>query len=689
MATIIGDNGGTVLTGTEADDVIYGYSLAVGQITATSVAGGFDAPVFATSAPGDPGRLYVVEKDLGQIIILDPQTGARSTFLTIPSNQLTTGGEQGLLSLAFHPDYQTNGRFFVNLVNANGDVEVRSYTRSTGNANLADPGSASTVIIVPHPVETNHNGGTVAFGPDGYLYVSIGDGGGGGDPGENAQNIDSLLGKMLRLDVNSDAFPGDSARNYAIPASNPFVGIAGADEIWAYGLRNPWRFSFDAATGDLYIGDVGQSTREEVDVQTGGSPGGLNFGWDNKEGTFPFEGPLVPGLVDPIYDYGRDLGGAVTGGYVYHGAAPQLQGAYVFADFLSSRIWALRVVDGQVVVAVDELTDQIVTGGAPLSQIASFGVDGNGGLYVVSLAGEIYRLEPSVAATDGNDTVFAGGGNDTIAGGLGNDVIDGGTGSDTVVFGKTFGSYTALAYAGTIAVLTNATAEHDRATNVEHLQFADLTINANAVTAFDAFEYLASYGDLITAFGANGQSGFDHYVNFGFAEGRARDAFDNFDYLASWGDLVAALGPNPQAAAQHYVTWGFNEGRARDTFANFDYLASYGDLIVAFGPNPQAAAEHYVTWGFNEGRTRDGFDNFQYIASWGDLIMALGPNAQAAAQHYVTWGFNEGRARDSFNAEQYLANYGDLQTAFGTDVNAATIHFIRYGFFEGRTDHPI
>ena len=437
MATISGGDGGNILIGTDADDVIYGHSVAdtlpnVGQIVANLMASGFSSPVCATSAPGDPNRLYIVEKDLGRIVLFDLSTGNRSTFLSIPTNQLTTGGEQGLLSVAFHPDYQNNGRFFVNLVNANGDVEVRSYTRSAGNPDVANP-TATTVITVPHPGQTNHNGGTLAFGPDGYLYVSIGDGGGGGDPGENAQNINSLLGKILRIDVNSDAFPGDTTRNYAIPSNNPFVGQPGADEIWAYGLRNPWRISFDSATGDLYIGDVGQSAREEIDFQPAGA-GGLNYGWDTREGTLPFEGPNSPGFIDPIFEYPRALGQSVTGGYVYHGPAPGLQGAYVFADFLSNRVWSLRVQNGQAIDVIDR-TGQIVTGGAPLGQIASFGVDGNGALYAVSLSGAIYRLTPSAAAGDGNDTISGGGGNDVIAGGIGNDVIDGGAGDDILTGG--------------------------------------------------------------------------------------------------------------------------------------------------------------------------------------------------------------------------------------------------------------
>jgi glucose/arabinose dehydrogenase len=383
------------------------------RIVATQVAGGFDAPLFAASAPGDPGRLYVVEKNLGQVLLLDPSTGARSVFLDIPANELSTDGERGLLGLAFHPSYQTNGRFFVHLTNANGDIEVRSYTRSTANPDVADPNSGVIVITIPHSTFTNHNGGALAFGPDGYLYVSVGDGGGVGDPGENAQNTESLLGKILRLDVNRDDFPGDPTRNYGIPADNPFVGQPGADEVWAYGLRNPWRISFDSQTGDLYIADVGLVTREEIDFQAAGSPGGRNYGWDIREGTVPFEGNGTAALVDPIFEYDRALGQAVTGGYVYHGPAPGLQGAYIFADFGSGRLWSLRVENGRAIDVIDRTNQVITPDGTPLSLslIASFGVDGNGELYAISLAGDIFRLSPFEADAGGNGQIIPDKGN--------------------------------------------------------------------------------------------------------------------------------------------------------------------------------------------------------------------------------------------------------------------------------------
>ncbi len=205
--------------------------------------------VFVTGAPGDDGFVYALRKDVGDIVRINTATGAQSTFLDIPNAQFSSGGERGVLGLAFHPDYDANGRFFVFLTNPAGNIEVREYARSAGNPALADPTVPSrTIITIPHPTFANHNGGSLAFGPDGYLYIATGDGGGANDPDGNAQNINSLLGKILRLDVNGDDFPADSSRNYAIPDDNPFAGATpGAGEIWAYGLRNPWRISFDPA----------------------------------------------------------------------------------------------------------------------------------------------------------------------------------------------------------------------------------------------------------------------------------------------------------------------------------------------------------------------------------------------------------------------------------------------------------
>ncbi|MGQ0673575.1 MAG: PQQ-dependent sugar dehydrogenase [Hyphomicrobium sp.] len=431
---ISGGDGSQILRGTSENDVIYGHSAAdvlaiSGQITATRIVSDLGGPIVsAASAPGDPGFLYVVQKDTGEITRVNTTTGATSTFLDLPESSFTSGGEQGVLGVAFHPDYATNGRFFVFLNNTNADVEIREYQRSAEDPLVADLSTESVVLTIPHPTFTNHNGGSIVFGPDGYLYLSVGDGGGANDPNNNAQNTEVLLGKILRIDVDGDDFPDDAGRNYAIPADNPFVGTAGADEIWAYGLRNPWRMTFDSATGDMWIGDVGQRAREEIDFIPAGSAGGLNFGWRLLEGTREnFPGP-TDGFTPPVFEYTRDEGRSVSGGYVYRGPQSGLQGEYIFADFLSGRVWAyIPGLDEAV-----EITSRITGENGTPSLIASFAVDAEGNLYTVSPTGAIDRFDPSVAAADGNDTLLGGAGNDQLYGGAGNDVLNGGTGFDTM-----------------------------------------------------------------------------------------------------------------------------------------------------------------------------------------------------------------------------------------------------------------
>jgi glucose/arabinose dehydrogenase len=380
--------------------------------TTELVADGFERPVFVASPPGDTGRLFVIEQHSGRIRIIDPQTNVvRSTdFLHITG--LATGDEQGLLGLAFDPDYDTNGYFYVNVTVSGGDTEIRRYTVSS-NPDVADP--ASFLLLRVDQPQANHNGGWLGFGPDGYLYISLGDGGASNDSGTghtagtgNAQDTTSnLLGKILRIDVHGDAFPADSTRNYAIPPSNPFVGVTGDDEIWAYGLRNPFRASFDRATGDLWIGDVGQGAREEIDFQPAGSDGGENYGWRLREGTIAnpvVGGPKPAGAIDPIYDYahGDDAfeGFVVTGGYVYRGPVAELAGTYFFADFATERIWSL-VHDGSAPSAFDgtnydELADRTAEldppGPLAINSISSFGEDASGNLYIVDLGGEVFRI---------------------------------------------------------------------------------------------------------------------------------------------------------------------------------------------------------------------------------------------------------------------------------------------------------
>jgi Ca2+-binding RTX toxin-like protein len=451
--TISGRDGSDSVFAGGGDDTIYGHST--GDLTAASelidavrVASGLANPLFAASPPGDPDRLFIVEQHTGRIRVLDLNTGqiAGDSFLDLPDSSLASGAEQGLLGLAFHPNYASNGLFYVNLTNAAGDTEAREYRRA--DANHADAASSRLILGFDQPF-ANHNGGWMGFGPDGFLYIASGDGGSGGDPQNNAQNVNSLLGKILRIDVNSDAFPGDAGRNYAIPAANPFAGATpGADEVWLYGLRNPWRVSFDSANGNLWIGDVGQGAREEIDVVPAGQ-GGLNLGWKFKEGFSTFSGNPPAGLTDPILDYDRTTplysGISVTGGYVYHGAGG-MNGLYVFGDFGSGNLWSVSYAPGgQAQDFLNRNSQLVVSGGGDIDQIASFAVDGTGRLYLIGLDGDIHRLSPRATAGDGldylrgeegNDVIYGGFGFDDVHGNMGDDTVSGGQGGDWVVGGK-------------------------------------------------------------------------------------------------------------------------------------------------------------------------------------------------------------------------------------------------------------
>ncbi len=370
---------------------------AQGQsLTSIRIAGGLRSPLYLVSPPGDKERLFVVQQD-GKIRIMDMEGALRpDPFITI---SVLFGGERGLLGLAFHPDYDDNGFFYVNYSQpGNGATVIARYKVSDNDPDIADPNSAMKLLTIGQPFG-NHNGGWIDFGPDGYLYIGMGDGGSGGDPGDRAQNKKVLLGKMLRIDVNGDDFPQDPNRNYAIPKDNPFVKDPdAADEIWAYGLRNPWRNAFDRETDDLYIGDVGQSAREEIDFQPGSSKGGENYGWKCMEGNLCFRQSNGcacndPDLSDPIHDYGRGFGGCVTGGYVYRGGAIRgLDGTYFFADFNTSRIWSFRY-DGKEVSEFTERTTELKPrGGFQINSIAAFGEDDNGELYICDLGGEVFKI---------------------------------------------------------------------------------------------------------------------------------------------------------------------------------------------------------------------------------------------------------------------------------------------------------
>ncbi len=369
-------------------------------LTTVRVASGLTRPLFVTAPPGDTDRLFIVEQGSAgsaAIKILDLATGdvLATPFFSISG--ITTGGERGLLGLAFHPNYADNGLLFINYTDGSGDTQVERLSVSE-DPNVADPGSAVTVFAVDQPY-SNHNGGWMAFGPDGYLYISLGDGGSGGDPGNRAQDItDQLLGKMLRIDVDADDWPGDPNRNYGIPADNPFVGITGDDEIWAYGLRNAWRCAFDRETGDLYIADVGQSAWEEINFQPAGSPGGDNYGWRCYEGNSEYNttGCDSPDtMVFPIYEYSHDIGCSITGGMVYRGGEIcDVQGTYFFADYCSDQIWSFRY-DGNEITEFQERTAELTPDVGSIGSIVSFGEDAAGELYICDLfGGEVFKIVP-------------------------------------------------------------------------------------------------------------------------------------------------------------------------------------------------------------------------------------------------------------------------------------------------------
>ncbi len=329
--------------------------------------GGLSRPVDIQSARDGSNRLFIIEKR-GRIRVYENGQLLDSSFLDITDRVNEGGNEMGLLGLAFHPDYENNGYFYVNYTGAGGHTRISRFQAS---GNLADANSEKVLLIVEQPFE-NHNGGALAFGADGYLYAGLGDGGLAGDPYKNGQNKDALLGKILRIDVNN----GDP---YAIPADNPF-----GNEVWAYGLRNPWRISFDTASGDLWIGDVGQGDWEEVNYLPAGAVAGANFGWALMEGNHGYDSEPLPGLILPAAEYNHNEGGcSVTGGYVYRGAMTEWNGIYFYGDYCTGAIWGLILSGGNWQNQVMFETRELIT---------SFGQDETGEIYFASDRGSIYRL---------------------------------------------------------------------------------------------------------------------------------------------------------------------------------------------------------------------------------------------------------------------------------------------------------
>ena len=641
--TLTGTAGADVLSGRDGSDSVFGgsgndtiYGHSTGDLTADSylidavrVASGLSGPLFAASPPGDPDRLFVVEQHTGRIRILDLDTGQLNGdhFLDLADNSLATGGEQGLLGLAFHPNYAANGLFYVNLTNAAGDTEIREYRRT--DANHADPSSARLILGFDQPF-SNHNGGWLGFGPDGMLYIASGDGGSGGDPQNNAQNVNSLLGKVLRIDVTSDAFPSDAARNYAIPAGNPFAGATpGADEVWLLGLRNPWRMSFDSATGDLWIGDVGQGAREEINVIPAGQ-GGANLGWKFKEGFLPFQGNAPGGLTDPILDYDRTTPGfsgfSVTGGYVYHGPGG-MDGLYVFGDFARANLWSVFYTPGGPAQDfVNRNAQLVVSGGGDIDQIASFAVDGQGRLYLIGLDGDIHRLSPRATAGDGldylrgeegddvihggalDDHLLGDGGADTLFGGSGSDTLEGGSGFDLAAYLGSSGDFTWSEQPdGTWLVrAAGGDGAADRLSGVEVLRFGDVEVSLIAPLPSGVIQALANI----------------------LRDGASQDLILRLTTLQAQGASVPTLIGEVVADADATtsvatLTYQFFTGKI-PTAAGLDYLVSPA------GPNPNNLnsayfqgfnlENRYINFAVNLGKLGEGRKAFE--VDYGGLSLA-------------------------------------------------------------------
>ena len=358
------------------------------------------SPLAVRHAGDGSGRIFIVTQQ-GKIFIHDGSKLLTTPFLDI-SDRVRSGSERGLLGLDFHPQFAVagsahEGEFYVNYSDqSGGDTVISRFRISSDDPNVADAGSEEILLEIDQPY-SNHNGGDIHFGRDGYLYIGMGDGGSGGDPEDRARHTDSLLGKMLRIDVNGST-PGSGAcglvGNYGIPASNPFVGKSGCDEIWAYGLRNPWRWSFDRSTHDLIIGDVGQGTWEEVDFQPASSKGGEYYGWSCMEGNHVFKSGRCDGAirVAPILEYRHSAGNcSITGGYRYRGPIPGMNGIYMYADYCTGRIWFAEYAGGSWTSSEWRDTDM---------SISSFGEDEAGNIYVVDLNGGIYRFEVPALAND-------------------------------------------------------------------------------------------------------------------------------------------------------------------------------------------------------------------------------------------------------------------------------------------------
>jgi glucose/arabinose dehydrogenase len=363
------------------------------------VASGMSAPIFAAGLPDGSGRIVVVERG-GRIRVLNPTTGAfeATDFLNL-TGSIDTSGEKGLLSIAFSPNFVSDRTFYLHLNPTSANVtEIRKYQTLATNLAQADTTTADAILTVQQPSATNHKGGTLFFDNSARLLISLGD---GGSNSGTAQDNNSLLGKILRIDPATDAFPADAARDYAIPTANPFATAGGLPEIYVNGLRNPFRMSVDPVTGDLFIGDVGQSTIEEVDRVAANTTSLVNLGWNLREGSQPFNGGAnSPNFTLPVTEYGRTVGTTVTGGVVYRGPIESLQGQYIFGDFGSNTLWSVPIANlviGSVLpsTSLTVRNTEFTPDAGTINLVVAFGTDNEGNVYIVDIGGEVFVLEPN------------------------------------------------------------------------------------------------------------------------------------------------------------------------------------------------------------------------------------------------------------------------------------------------------
>ncbi|MFC1458352.1 PQQ-dependent sugar dehydrogenase [Microvirga arabica] len=605
----------------------------VPSVAADLIVSGLSSPVYLTTPSDNPRQLFIVEKG-GRVKIHDAGTAQTlaTPFLDV-SSEVVTSGEQGLLGLAFSPDYATSRKFYVYLSNTAGDTEIREYQASASNPLIADPATMRPITTIDYPSQTtNHRGGWIGFGPDGYLYAATGD----GAVRANAQSL-SQLGKILRLDVSADAFPTDASRNYAAPNDNPasIAGISGSavgSGIFAAGLRNPWRASFDRLTGDLYIGDVGERSFEEINLGRAGA----NYGWSLTEG--PFDPAVFPNYTNPIHAYGRSSGQAVTGGYVYRGAEAAFQGKYFFSDFVANGIRTLETTGGSW--AFTDLTGEATVGGGPIELVPSWGEDAAGNLFIVDFGGKVFRVDlrsnSDPEAPDAQALV-----DDSYYLALYPDVKAAGVDPDAhyAAFGWQEGR-NPNAYFNTNAYLSaNQDVDAANINPLEHYHQNGWKEGRDASVSFDTTLYLLNNADVRNA----GIDPLEHFLAYGRAEGRqaytavgqgVQGTFDAEYYLLANPDVGLA----DVDAAFHFANYGWKEGRDPNAFFDSSaYLQAYTDVAAA-GVNP---LEHYNTFGWKEGRDPSGaFDTSSYLQAYAD-VAAAGVNP---LQHYLQFGIYEGRS---------------------------------------------